>query len=107
MQLRIVKGVNDGKVFELEPGSNLIGRWDPDAASFPEVDLEEDDVEAKISRKHAVVYLDDDRVEVEDVGSLNGTFINRGERLEPGMRHPLLVGDELVIGAVGLRLEVP
>ena len=107
MRLRIVKGVNDGKAFDLEPGSNLIGRWDPDTASFPEVDLEEDDVEAKISRKHAVVYLENDHVEVEDVGSLNGTFINRGERLEPGSRHQLKVGDELVIGAVGLRLEKP
>ncbi|MCB0332779.1 MAG: FHA domain-containing protein [Bdellovibrionales bacterium] len=102
MRLEVSKGVAKGKVFYLEEGTNLIGRWDPDASAFPEVDLESYDSDAKISRKHALIRRSGDGATLEDLGSLNGTFLNRGDKLEKGTRHKLQSGDEIIIGKVFL-----
>ena len=102
--LVITRGETKGKRFFLESGTNLIGRWDPDAGAFPEIDLETHDPEAKVSRRHATIELQDDKLLVEDIGSLNGTFLNR-TRLVAGTKAELKVGDELVVGKTFLRLE--
>lgn len=104
--LVVVRGSTKGKEFQLEAGENLIGRWDPDNGSFPEIDLEADDPEAKVSRKHAVIFCSEQGVFLEDIGSRNGTYLNRGTRLNPGDRKELQNGDELVVGKTILRLEV-
>ena len=104
--LTISRGETAGKVFLLQPGANLIGRWDPDCGAFPEVDLEIHDPEAKVSRRHAVVTLEGGKIEIEDIGSMNGTFINRGKRLVQGVRHELFHNDEVVIGKTFLSLSV-
>ncbi len=54
-RLVLSRGEGKGRSFPLEPGDNLVGRWDPEAGSFPEVDLESFDPEAEVSRKHAIV----------------------------------------------------
>lgn len=105
MRLRIIRGAHSGAIFSLEQGSNLIGRWDPDAGAFPEIDLEQHDPEAKVSRKHAVIELKGNEATLQDIGSLNGTFINRGPRLEPGVRYTIAPGDELIIGKTFLVVE--
>jgi len=105
MYLKIVRGATIGKAFKLEPGSNLIGRWDPDASAFPEIDLEHDDPEMKISRKHALLEWNGAALTIEDIGSLNGTFVNRGSRLEVGDKHSVKAGDEIIVGKTFLRLE--
>lgn len=92
--------------FTLENGNNLIGRWDPDTGSFPEVDLDADDPEAKISRKHALIRIDGGKVTIEDIGSLNGTYVNRQPRLQPGSPVELKDGDEVIIGKTFLKLTV-
>ncbi len=83
----------------------MIGRWDPDSGAFPEIDLESEDHEAKVSRKHAIVECQGKTVTIEDLGSLNGTFVNRGARLVEGTKYTLHVGDELIVGKVFLRFE--
>jgi pSer/pThr/pTyr-binding forkhead associated (FHA) protein len=104
-QLTIVRGGTVGKVFPLQSGDNLIGRWDPDSGAFPEVDLEADDPEARISRKHALIRVSD-TVTIEDIGSLNGTFVNRGRRLEPGSPVALKDGDEIIIGKTFFKISL-
>ena len=106
MRLRVASDPSGEKFFPLEPGSNLIGRWDPESASFPEIDLESLDHDAKISRKHAVLHVSEQALELEDVGSLNGTFLNRTTRLEPGRRYSLAQGDQIAIGQVILVVEL-
>lgn len=106
MRLVVLRGEAKGKVFEIEEGSNLLGRWDPDQGAFPEIDLEEADLEAKVSRKHAILYRRGEQVTIEDLGSLNGTFINQGSRLEKRSPLPLKDGDEIVVGKTFLRFEV-
>jgi pSer/pThr/pTyr-binding forkhead associated (FHA) protein len=104
-KLTILRGGTVGKVFSLQAGDNLIGRWDPDSGSFPEVDMENDDPEARISRKHALIKLSD-TVTIEDIGSLNGTFVNRGRRLDPGSPVALKDGDEVIVGKTFFKLSL-
>jgi hypothetical protein len=59
----------------------------------PECDIFLDDV--TVSRHHAVLVDESGRFTIEDLGSLNGTFLNR-RRIESA--HPLEDGDELQIG---------
>jgi pSer/pThr/pTyr-binding forkhead associated (FHA) protein len=59
----------------------------------PDCDFFLDDV--TVSRKHAVLVRDGDAFEIEDQGSLNGTFVNR-RRIEARTR--LQSGDEVQIG---------
>ena len=102
----VIRGGRKGQDFPLEDGNNLIGRWDPETGSFPEVDLDADDPEAKISRKHALCRIENGKITVEDIGSLNGTYVNRGQRLQPGSPVDLKSGDEIIIGKTFLKLVV-
>ena len=102
----VVRGGRKAQEFPLEDGNNLIGRWDPETGSFPEVDLDADDPEAKISRKHALCRIENGKITVEDIGSLNGTYVNRGQRLQPGTPADIKNGDEVIIGKTFLKLVV-
>lgn len=104
-KLTVVRGGTVGKVFPLQLGDNLVGRWDPDSGAFPEVDLETDDPEARISRKHALIRISDTAT-IEDIGSLNGTFVNRGRRLEPGSPAALKDGDEIIVGKTFFKVSL-
>lgn len=104
-KMTIIRGGTLGKEFPLQEGNNLIGRWDPDSGAFPEVDLEMDDPEARISRKHALIRVGN-QTTIEDIGSLNGTFVNRGRRLEPGAPVELHDGDEVIIGKTFFKFSL-
>ena len=105
-KLSVVRGGRKGQEFPLEEGNNLVGRWDPETGSFPEVDLDADDPEAKISRKHALIRIEGGKITIEDIGSLNGTYVNRQPRLSPGSPAELKSGDEVIIGKTFLKLVV-
>jgi hypothetical protein len=105
-KLSLLRGGRKGQEFPLDNGQNFIGRWDPETGSFPEVDLEQDDPEAKISRKHALIIIDGSKITIEDIGSLNGTYVNRGNRLIPGTPLEIKAGDEVIIGKTFLKLVV-
>jgi pSer/pThr/pTyr-binding forkhead associated (FHA) protein len=78
-------GGRAGEAFNLGPERNTIGR-SPDAEVFL------DDV--TVSRNHALVVRRRDGFYVDDLGSLNGTYVNR-RRIES---HKLQDGDELQVG---------
>ena len=105
-KLAVVRGGRKGQEFPLEEGNNLVGRWDPETGSFPEVDLDADDPEAKISRKHALIRIEGGKITIEDIGSLNGTYVNRQPRLSPGSPAEIKSGDEVIIGKTFLKLVV-
>jgi pSer/pThr/pTyr-binding forkhead associated (FHA) protein len=102
-KLVIERGKSVGKQFLLSGAESQIGRWDADGGIFPDVDLDSDDPEAKVSRRHARITLRDGKYFLEDLGSTNGTFVNRGKRLAPGTRQPLNDGDEIIVGKTFLR----
>ena len=83
--LVVKRGPNAGSRFALSAGRTTIGR-------HPDSDIFLDDV--TVSRRHAEVHHDGGAFVVNDVGSLNGTYLNR-ERIEQAS---LRNGDELQIG---------
>jgi hypothetical protein len=78
-------GGRAGEQFPLERTQTTIGRT-------PDCDIFLDDV--TVSRRHAIVAKGAGSFTVEDLGSLNGTFLNR-HRIE---RAELENGDEVQIG---------
>jgi pSer/pThr/pTyr-binding forkhead associated (FHA) protein len=78
-------GGRAGESFPVEEDRMSIGR-SPDAAIFL------DDV--TVSRNHALVVQRKDGRFIDDLGSLNGTYVNR-RRIES---HKLADGDEIQIG---------
>lgn len=104
--LIIERGTSVGKEFPLSTEESYIGRWDADNGVFPDVDLDAFDPEAKISRRHARIIFKDGKYLIEDLGSTNGTYINRGRRLIPGSPHILKPGDEIIVGKTFLRFNV-
>jgi FHA domain len=78
-------GGRSGEAFHLAGDRSTIGR-SPDAEVFL------DDV--TVSRNHALLVRRRDGLYVDDLGSLNGTYVNR-RRIES---HRLQNGDELQVG---------
>ena len=104
--LTISRGLSAGREFPVHEDDAYIGRWDADSGIFPDIDLDADDPEAKVSRRHARITRRNDQYFIEDLGSTNGTFVNRGRRLVPGDRLPLKDGDEIIIGKTFLQFRV-
>jgi len=105
-RLVVERGGRIGREFGITGIETNIGRWDADSGIFPDVDLDEDDPEAKISRRHARIVNHDSQYFIEDLGSTNGTFVNRGRRLLPGKRQMLQNGDEIIVGKTFLKFHV-
>ncbi len=104
--LVIERGSAMGTEFSLSADESNIGRWDADNGIFPDVDLDSHDPEAKVSRKHARIVLRGNEYFLEDLGSTNGTFVNRGRRLIPGNPQQLREGDEIIVGKTFLRFHI-
>ena len=82
-----------------------IGRLDPASASFPDVDLTTDDaLDRGVSRRHAKIIQRGHEVFIEDLGSMNGTFVNR-KKLTPHLPEALRNGDQLQLGKLMLRVS--
>ncbi|MDH3494149.1 MAG: FHA domain-containing protein [Acidobacteriota bacterium] len=104
--LVIERGQAIGTEFPISSEESNIGRWDADNGVFPDIDLDAHDAEAKVSRKHARILLQNGQYMIEDLGSTNGTFVNRGRRLIPGNPHVLNDGDEIIVGKTFLRFQI-
>lgn len=83
--LVVVRGPNAGSRFLLDRDKTTIGRH-PDSHIFL------DDV--TVSRRHVEVEREGDQLKVNDLGSLNGTYVN-GERVDDRV---LTTGDEVQVG---------
>lgn len=104
--IKIERGESVGTEFILTQEESNIGRWDADNGIFPDVDLDAHDPEAKVSRRHARILYHGGKYSIEDLGSTNGTFVNRGRRLLPGTAQILNSGDEIIVGKTFLRFYI-
>lgn len=104
--LVIERGAAVGAEFNLTAEESYIGRWDADNGIFPDVDLDAYDAEAKVSRRHARILCRNGIFSIEDLGSTNGTYVNRGRRLIPGNPQRLEDGDEIIVGKTFLRFYI-
>jgi hypothetical protein len=83
-----------------------LGRVDPASNVFPEVYISnEDDAAKSVSRRHARIMRQSGTVVVEDLASVNGTFLN-GKRLDPYLPEPLNDGDMLYLGKVMIEIKI-
>ena len=87
-------GGRSGEAFPVEGERMTIGR-------SPEAEVFLDDV--TVSRNHALLVRRRDGLYIDDLGSLNGTYVNR-RRIES---HRLQNGDELQVGKYKLTYLAP
>ena len=104
--LIIERGGAPGTEFRLINDESTIGRWDADNGVFPDIDLDAFDEDAKVSRRHARIRRNNGSYFIEDLGSTNGTYVNRGRRLLPGNAQVLNDGDEVIVGKTFLRFRI-
>jgi hypothetical protein len=86
----LLRVLPDGPVVHLTPGQVVpLGRESsPIAGACPD----------NVSRRHAEVRVEPDRLVVADLGSTNGTFVN-DRRLAPGEAHTIVTGDTVRLGS--------
>lgn len=82
--------------FLLKQGENTVGREKTDVLL----------THSSVSRRHAVIRVEDSKALLEDVGSTNGTFVN-GARIEPGTPAVIEDGSELLFGSETLIYKAP
>jgi molecular chaperone DnaK (HSP70) len=85
----------DGQIFPFSKVVLTAGRGETN-------DIRLDDL--KVSRFHTEFRLRDEKVEVVDLGSTNGTYIN-GKKLTPHQPCVLKLKDEVIIGKAKIRIK--
>ncbi|HET6573870.1 MAG TPA: FHA domain-containing protein [Fimbriiglobus sp.] len=101
-RLVVVRGERLNVAYPILAGKNYVGR----CADRPvDIDLDGQEPVERIwtSRQHAVLTWDRGTLVLEDLNSLNGTFVNR-VRIHPGHRQVLQPGDVVQIGTVQVRV---
>ena len=91
--LEIIKGDNEGKIFYIDQDMVFIGRHE-------DCDIEVDDLE--LSRRHFKLYAEDRRWFVQDLGSTNGTYVNK-LKVDKYMVNP---GDKIKAGQTLFRFNI-
>ncbi len=91
------------KVFQVYKEITLIGRQDPVTGITPDIDLTGEDVKRSVSRRHAkLIYSNGTFYLAEEVGTLNGTYIN-GKRIPTGILTPMKSGVQVGFGMLRLK----
>ena len=101
-KLEVIRGEKAGVSYAILEGKNLLGR----TVNQPvDIDLTSQEPVERVwtSRHHTCIQFDGRIAMIEDMNSLNGTFVNR-TRLFPGQQRVLQANDVIQIGTVQLRL---
>jgi pSer/pThr/pTyr-binding forkhead associated (FHA) protein len=93
VKLHVFKNDGTSKEVPLKPGSYLIGRGKEAALRIPL---------PSVSREHCVLTVDGAGLKVKDLGSSNGTFLNR-ERVTEAT---LSAGDSLAVGDLTIVVQI-
>ena len=100
--LVVIRGERQEVEYRVMDGRNYIGR-----SSDRGVDIDltgQEPVEQTwTSRQHALLTLDRGTMTLEDMNSLNGTFVNR-VRIHPGQQRTIQHGDVIQVGTVQLKV---
>src|SRR5262249_52269239 len=98
--LVVIRGRHIDAEHVLREGRNVLGRVGTG------IDLEDQEPPdlCHISREHCAVHLDKGQLSIEDLGSANGTFVNRN-RIKQGDYHPLKADDLIQVGSVVLKVR--
>ncbi|HUR53541.1 MAG TPA: FHA domain-containing protein [Gemmataceae bacterium] len=101
-RLVVLRGQKINAEFPVYEGRNTIGRF---ADKPVDIDLisQESDAQIWCSRQHAAITFDNGAVLIEDLNSLNGTWVN-GVRIHPGQLRVLKANDIIQVGTVQMKL---
>lgn len=101
-RLLVVRGLKVNVEYPIFEGANFIGRADKQPV---EIDLEDQEPPDRIwsSRQHALITCENGSLTIEDLGSANGTYVNR-DIVPPGTKQLLKANDIIQIGAVQLKV---
>ncbi|UCD30414.1 MAG: FHA domain-containing protein [Planctomycetota bacterium] len=91
--LILFKETGERKDFPLNPGKTIIGRKEECDLRIPL---------AEVSRKHAMIMIDENSVTIRDMGSSNGTYVNNQKISE----QEISAGDHIVVGPVVLTVQI-
>ncbi|HXY54240.1 MAG TPA: FHA domain-containing protein [Nitrospirota bacterium] len=96
----------DGSKLEIPAKDDVvIGREDPISEVFPDLDLTNfGGAEGGVSRKHAVIHRLGNGFTIEDMGSTNGTYLNK-KRIQPHVPQTITPGDEVRFGKLAFSLQ--
>jgi CRP-like cAMP-binding protein len=95
-----------GNTFPVFRSDSLIGRYDSVTGMRPDIDLTNEDQSRNVSRRHGRVVIKDGRFFVaEEIGTMNGTFLN-GQKLANGVLTPIQDGDELTLCRLPLTFRL-
>jgi uncharacterized Zn finger protein (UPF0148 family) len=97
--------MDSGKILPLASRNEFtLGRLSEGQPIMPDIDLTPYQAYASgVSRLHAVVKRESDRVLVMDLGSSNGTYVN-GRRINPHVEESLNHGDILALGKLKIQV---
>jgi CRP-like cAMP-binding protein len=105
--LAILRNEDTDKEYLVSKHETLIGRADPVTGIVPDVDLSEEESARSVSRRHARLISKDGKFYLaEEVGALNGTYVN-GKRIRPGVLTAVSGDDRLLLGMVPLHFVLP
>lgn len=97
--------LDTGQVLPLADRNEFtLGRISEGQPIMPDVDLSPYQAYASgVSRLHAVIKREANRVLLMDLGSSNGTYVN-GKRLSPNVEHLLANGDVVALGKLKVQV---
>ncbi len=88
-----ISEIVQGQIYQLEQAETILGRSSASAVRIPH---------RSVSREHCVIRLEEERIEIQDQDSHNGTFVNGLP-----VRHRVLSdGDELMVGSVAFLFRI-
>jgi hypothetical protein len=101
-RLLVVRGLRPNWEYRIFEGRNILGRADDKPV---DIDLQPQEPEDRVwsSRQHAAITCEGSTLLIEDLGSANGTYVNRS-RVPPGEKRPLRDGDIIQIGEVQIKV---
>jgi hypothetical protein len=99
-QLIVEIGDGGAAEFWIEKDVALIGRSSAADGVDPDVDLSDVDPNRLVSRRHAFISRRRGGFVVEDLESVNGTYLNGVQRLQPHAQTLLRDGDQISFGEI-------
>jgi len=103
-KLELVRGERLGTVYPILEGKNIVGRTVNQPVDIDLTGMERQE-QVWTSRQHALITFDGRAIVLEDLKSLNGTFVNR-VKLHPGQQRALQPNDIIQVGTVQLRVLI-
>ena len=97
----------NGKILSLSGrDAYTLGRFHEGQSIVPDIDLNPfGGYEEGVSRLHASIHVESDKLKVTDLGSINGTSIN-GKKIPQLVPHLVANGDVLTLGKMKMRVIV-